>query len=78
VYGAIGPHNIAKEGTNWDVLRVRYICKFGGYKKNFYNHGFFVGMWTKTIFSMCWQVNPVTLPFMKKNQDVKTILTYLG
>jgi hypothetical protein len=30
VYGAIGTHNIAKEGTNWEVLRVEYICKFGG------------------------------------------------
>jgi len=35
VYGAIGPHNIAKEGINWEVLKVRYIYKFGGLKKTF-------------------------------------------
>jgi len=30
VYSAIGAHNIAKEGKIWEILRVRYICKFGG------------------------------------------------
>jgi hypothetical protein len=25
----IGPHDIAKEGSSWEVLNGGYICKFG-------------------------------------------------
>jgi hypothetical protein len=33
INGPIGPHNIVKEGANWEVLGGRYICNFGECKK---------------------------------------------
>ncbi len=41
VNGPIGPHNITKEGINWEVLGGRYICKFGECKKSFATKWFF-------------------------------------
>ncbi len=35
VNGPIGPHNIANEGVDWEVLGRRYTCKFGECKKSF-------------------------------------------
>jgi hypothetical protein len=35
INGPIGPHNIANEGIDWEVLGGRYTCKFRECKKSF-------------------------------------------